>query len=201
MSHVGYASALPLCLGRKGVLLDALSSHGPSIFRAAQSPIIPIFLLECNLSPILASSHAGGNRQAIGLRTTMNRCRLAIITPGDLPMTRTLHTTQLAARRPCATQLTRRKLLTMVGAGAIAAPLVLPARLFGADAPSKRLNVAAVGMGGRARALMSEIFRQGENLMAFCDVDQRQWPSVRQAFAGRVEGADPALEKARFYDD
>ena len=61
-------------------------------------------------------------------------------------------------------RVTRRKLLTAVvaaGAGAIAAPLVLPSRLFGAQAPSQRLNVAAVGTGGRSRALMTEILRQG----------------------------------------
>jgi len=101
-------------------------------------------------------------------------------------------------------RLSRRKLLSSTvaaGAGALAAPLFLPARLFGADAPSKRLNVAAVGMGGRARALMTEVLGQGENLAAFCDVDQRQFASVRQAFAGKVQGADQALEKARFYED
>ena len=102
------------------------------------------------------------------------------------------------------TRVTRRKLLTtavVAGAGAIAAPLVLPSRLFGAQAPSKRLNVAAVGTGGRSRALMTEILRQGENLVAFCDVDQRQFASLRQTLAGAVEGGDRTVEQARFYED
>lgn len=97
-------------------------------------------------------------------------------------------------------QLTRRKVLTAavaVGTGAMAAPLVLPSRLFGASAPSKRLNVAAVGTGGRCRALMAEILGQGENLVALCDVDRRQFASVRQAFAGQ----SATLEKARLYED
>ena len=84
--------------------------------------------------------------------------------------------------RFCTARVTRRKLLTTAiaaGAGAIAAPLVLPSRLFGANAPSNRLNVAAVGTGGRCRALMMEILRQGENLVALCDVDQRQLASAR----------------------
>ena len=99
---------------------------------------------------------------------------------------------------------TRRKLLTTAlaaGAGTIAAPLVLPSRLFGAKAPSNRLNVAAVGTGGRCRALMMEILRQGENLVALCDVDQRQVANARQALAGKVEGGDQSLEKAGLYQD
>jgi hypothetical protein len=102
------------------------------------------------------------------------------------------------------TRVTRRKLLTTAaaaGAGAIAAPLVLPARVFGATAPSKRLNVAAVGTGGRCRALMMEILRQGENLVALCDVDQRQFANLGKALAGKVEGADKSLEQAKQYED
>jgi len=87
------------------------------------------------------------------------------------------------------------------GAGAIAMPLVLPSRLFGAAAPSNRLNVAAVGTGGRCRALMTEVLRQGENLVALCDVDQRQLASTRQGLAGTVEGGGQILEKATLYDD
>jgi len=101
-------------------------------------------------------------------------------------------------------RVTRRKLLTTAiaaGAGAIAAPLVLPSRLFGANAPSNRLNVAAVGTGGRCRALMMEILHQGENLVALCDVDQRQSASARQALVGTVEGGDQTLEKAKLYED
>jgi len=41
------------------------------------------------------------------------------------------------------------KRVAVAGTGLMAAPLVLPARLLGADAPSKRLNIAAIGTGGR----------------------------------------------------
>ena len=44
------------------------------------------------------------------------------------------------------------KNLVLAGAGAIAVPLVLPSRVLGAASPSRRLNVAAVGNGGRSRA-------------------------------------------------
>jgi hypothetical protein len=92
-------------------------------------------------------------------------------------------------------------LLTTAAAGAVAAPLVFSSRVFGAGAPSNRLNVAAVGLGGRCRALMTEILRQGENLVALCDVDQRQFAAARKAIAGHIEGGDAAMQKATQYGD
>ena len=80
-----------------------------------------------------------------------------------------------------AARVTRRKLLraaVAAGAGAIAMPLVLPSRLFGAAAPSNRLNVAAVGTGGRCRALMTEVLRQGENLVFRTDGSTRYFGQV-----------------------
>ncbi|MCX6899146.1 MAG: twin-arginine translocation signal domain-containing protein [Verrucomicrobia bacterium] len=73
------------------------------------------------------------------------------------------------------------KRVALAGTGLIAAPLVLPSRVFGAAAPSNRLNIAAIGTGGRCRALITEILRQGENLVAMCDVDQRQFAPMRKA--------------------
>lgn len=93
------------------------------------------------------------------------------------------------------------KRVAAAGAGAVAAPLVVPSRVFGAMAPSNRLNVAAVGTGGRCRALMAEILGQGENLVALCDVDSRQFATLRKAMAGKADGGDAILEKARQYED
>lgn len=93
------------------------------------------------------------------------------------------------------------KRVALAGTGLMAAPLVLPSRVFGATAPSKRLNIAAIGTGGRCRALMTEILRQGENLVALCDVDQRQFAAARKAVASEVEGADEVLGKAKLYED
>jgi hypothetical protein len=98
----------------------------------------------------------------------------------------------------------RRKFLSSIaaaGTGAVAAPLVIPSRAWGAASPSNRLNIAAVGTGGRCRALMSEILRQGENLVALCDVDRRQFADARKALAGEVEGGGEAMQKAKQYED
>ncbi len=89
--------------------------------------------------------------------------------------------------------------------GAISSPQIIPSRLLGAEAPSKRLNIAIIGTGGRCRALVTEILRQGENLVAMCDVDSRRFAEMRKAavslVAGQVEGADEMFGKAKLYDD
>lgn len=94
-----------------------------------------------------------------------------------------------------------RRNLLKAGAATIAAPLVLPSRLFGADAPSKRLNLAAIGTGGRCRHLVTEALRQGENIVALCDVDQRQVPVFQKAIAGQVDRGGEAMQKAHACDD
>lgn len=92
------------------------------------------------------------------------------------------------------------KSAALAGAGAITAPLVVPSRVLGAAAPSKRLNIAAVGSGGRCRALITEILGQGENLVALCDVDKRQFATTK-TFASKLQGGDKAMEKVKLYED
>jgi myo-inositol 2-dehydrogenase/D-chiro-inositol 1-dehydrogenase len=69
----------------------------------------------------------------------------------------------------------REFLRTAVGAAlaASAAPLILPSRLLGADAPSKRLRVGQVGCGRIARGHdMPGVFKSGlADYVAVCDVD------------------------------
>jgi hypothetical protein len=96
-------------------------------------------------------------------------------------------------------RLTRRELIGQ--AAAFGVPLVLPSRLFGDAAPSKRLNIAAVGTGGRCRQLIVEILRLGENVVALCDVDQRQILAARKTVAAKAERGAESIEKAKAYDD
>lgn len=106
----------------------------------------------------------------------------------------------MSSRSPCTTRLGRREFLQNAAAGAIALPIVVPSRVFGAAAPSNRLHVAAVGTGGRCRHLMTEILRQGENLVALCDVDPRSIDAARSAMA-KVERGAEAMAKAKVYAD
>jgi len=64
-------------------------------------------------------------------------------------------------------------------AGALAAaPMILPSRLFGAEAPSRTLNVAIAGSGGRSRSHAADFSRiPGVRVVAVCDI----WPERTKA--------------------
>ncbi len=95
-------------------------------------------------------------------------------------------------------QITRRALLKQAaaaGVGAVVLPQIVPSSVFGADAPSKKLNIGLLACGGRARDDMRECLGS-ENLVAICDVDQRQVAEVKKELAQRgVAG------KAKVYED
>jgi len=63
-----------------------------------------------------------------------------------------------------------------VGAGV----LFLPRSVLGANAPSKKLNVAFVGTWGRAHAHFGAI--RGENVVALCDIDENHLASGAKRF-------------------
>ena len=73
----------------------------------------------------------------------------------------------------------RRGFLSTVGL-ATAGVTIVPRHVLGRGfkAPSDRLNIAAVGVGGRGRAVITNMV--GENLVAMCDVD---WAYADQGFA------------------
>jgi len=71
--------------------------------------------------------------------------------------------------------LTRRRFMQW-GAAAASAPLVLPARLFGADAPSEKITVGFFGMGfhGRDWNLARYLEFEDARVLAVCDVDRNR---------------------------
>ena len=54
----------------------------------------------------------------------------------------------------------------------MAFPSILAAKTGAAASPNSRLNVAFVGVGGKGRSAV--LGMKAENLVAFCDVDQRR---------------------------
>lgn len=64
----------------------------------------------------------------------------------------------------------RRKFLAASAASAFSFYFI-PSRLMGQDAPSNKLNIAAVGVGGMGGANLSNC--ENENIMALCDVDSQ----------------------------
>jgi len=77
------------------------------------------------------------------------------------------------------TTTTRRRFLrTSAATGGL---LILPTgTVFGQDAPSKKLNVAIIGVGGRGRAHYGVL--KDENVVALCDVDSRALASGLKEF-------------------
>lgn len=102
------------------------------------------------------------------------------------------------------TGINRRSFLRRLGvaAGGMAAPLILPSRLPGAVSPGNRLNIAVVGAGSRSMFLIQEVLRQGDNIVALCDVDAAQIATTQKQISSKVEGigAD-AMRKVAVYDD
>ncbi|MDR2232513.1 MAG: Gfo/Idh/MocA family oxidoreductase [Tannerella sp.] len=57
-------------------------------------------------------------------------------------------------------------------AGVFAAPLIVPSSVFGAEAPSNRINVGVIGCGRQGRGVMSSIMRNADTrIIAVCDLD------------------------------
>ncbi|MEY2465626.1 MAG: hypothetical protein QOD03_147, partial [Verrucomicrobiota bacterium] len=75
-------------------------------------------------------------------------------------------------------QQTRRSFLrtsVLGGASLIALPTILPRSVFGADAPSKRIHVAQIGLGRMGRGDMESVLKQSlARVVAVCDLDSKR---------------------------
>ena len=70
--------------------------------------------------------------------------------------------------------------------GAVAAvagfPTIIPSRVFGADAPSKRITMAGVGMGGQGMSNLKSFLGNADvQWLAVCDVDSRRLAQAKRA--------------------
>jgi hypothetical protein len=95
-------------------------------------------------------------------------------------------------------QITRRNLLKQAvaaGVGAAMLPQIVPSSVFGADAPSNKLNIGMLSCGGRSRDDLRSCVST-ENIVAICDVDLRQVAEVKRELA--KHGMD---QKAKVYGD
>ncbi len=85
---------------------------------------------------------------------------------------------------PASTSVSRRQFLQTAAAGAatVAFPLVLPSRLFGAEAPGNRIRVGHIGCGRIALGHdMPGVFESGlADYAAVCDIDSRRLTAGRE---------------------
>ena len=65
--------------------------------------------------------------------------------------------------------ISRRQFAATTALAALSAAIV-PSRVLGAQAPSNKLNIAAIGIGGMGAANLKAC--EGENIVALCDVDR-----------------------------
>src|SRR4051812_33955746 len=74
--------------------------------------------------------------------------------------------------------VTRRQFVrtSALAAAAFSAPLIIPSRLLGADAPSNRIRVGHIGCGRIARGHdMPGVFKSGlADVVAVCDLDSKR---------------------------
>lgn len=91
--------------------------------------------------------------------------------------------------------LPRRHFMKLILASA-AAPLVLPSRVFGATAPSNRINLAVIGTGLRSTSALLPNFLAvpDAQILALCDCDKKRCADaaemVRKSYAADAERAD-----------
>jgi len=73
----------------------------------------------------------------------------------------------------------------------VAASSLLPRRIFGAEGtpdPSRRLNVACIGLGGQMGSDLREVLGCHQNIVALCDVEEGRMAGMKQAI-GELAGA------------
>jgi len=90
--------------------------------------------------------------------------------------------------RDNSTRTVSRRQFTATAAMAALSAAIVPSRAVGQDAPSNKLNLAAIGIGGMGASNLKAC--AGENIVALCDVDR--------GYAAKVIAAYP---KAKFYVD
>jgi myo-inositol 2-dehydrogenase/D-chiro-inositol 1-dehydrogenase len=101
--------------------------------------------------------------------------------------------------------LSRREFLrtTSVATAAVAAPLIIPSRLLGADAPSNRIRVGHIGCGRIAQSHdMPGVARSGlAEVVAVCDLDTKRIASGKTTIEKLYPGKEAPAPKVDTYGD
>jgi predicted dehydrogenase len=88
-------------------------------------------------------------------------------------------------------KLTRRSFLTSTATVAAAAPILLPSRLWAAEAPpSERITLGCIGLGTQGRGLMGGFLGRKEiQVLAVCDVDTTRREAAKKTVEDRYAKA------------
>lgn len=112
--------------------------------------------------------------------------------PQSLPtIQQTPNETLPAQIRMNPTQLTSRRQTLKLLAAASAGPLILPSRLFGADAPSKQITVGCIGIGWQGGGNLDAFLNQSDvRVVAVCDIDDNHLRDAVNRVNGRYQNKD-----------
>jgi len=84
-------------------------------------------------------------------------------------------------------------------ATAAAVPLIVPASVFGQNAPGNRVTLAAIGVGNRGSGVLQGFARHGDvQVLAVCDAFQSRRERVRAELNARYGGGDTVKAYADF---
>ena len=87
--------------------------------------------------------------------------------------------------QPTPSILSRRR---FIGAAGLVAGSIITRPLYGADAPSRKLNIALIGVWGRGLAHYDSLAE--ENVIALCDVNEKRFPDALKRFPGATTYTD-----------
>jgi len=117
----------------------------------------------------------------------------------DIPENQTRKTTMKTPVRQ-----SRRKFLKTTGlaGAAIGFPTIIPARVLGADAPSKKIHVVQIGTGriGRDMDIPGLLRHDSTRIVAVCDVDSLRLADGRNMVVNHYKKKNLSLDVAAFED-
>ncbi|MHB8971720.1 MAG: Gfo/Idh/MocA family protein [Pirellulaceae bacterium] len=116
-------------------------------------------------------------------------------------MTNPVHTRTFQASRSSSARLTRRNWLkkTVAAAGVMAVPFIVPARALGKDgraAPSDRILLGGIGLGGRGQIVLSEMLAEPDvQFLAICDVNRNRREAVKSLVDTKYGNTDCTMSR------
>jgi len=90
-----------------------------------------------------------------------------------------------------------RRLFVRTGAAAMVAPCIIPARVLGADAPSKKITIGFIGTGdhGTGWNLRRYLNHDDARVLVVCDVDGARMRKAKEIVDGQYANRDCAMTK------
>ena len=90
-----------------------------------------------------------------------------------------------------------RRLFVRAGAAAVVAPCIIPARVLGADAPSKKITIGFIGTGdhGTGWNLRRYLNHDDARVLVVCDVDGARMRKAKEIVDGQYANQDCAMTK------